>query len=218
MPIGGYPVFVGQAMTNLGATDITSDSDSQEMVGIEEPTEAPSIPFHSSSHSTHTTVSGGAILPLMTSFNTLSPGFYRQTGSRAYKCTFENCQRAFYRREHLTRHIRIHTGEKPFMCSAPGCWKKFSRMDELKRHAKIHDKSRIKIDSLNEPPAAFLYASVPNNRPAPCWMEGHHHVVDRQGRPDQYWVQAEPTNQPYAQAAAKKPKAGAFDITSILND
>ncbi|OAG05947.1 uncharacterized protein CC84DRAFT_1092346, partial [Paraphaeosphaeria sporulosa] len=53
----------------------------------------------------------------------------------AFPCAF--CDQSFGRKEHLTRHRRIHTQEKPFRCSS--CTKCFSRLDVLNRHISTHE-------------------------------------------------------------------------------
>ena len=58
---------------------------------------------------------------------------------KIFKCF--TCSKSFGRKEHLTRHLRIHTKTKNFLCPVTNCVSRFSRRDEVHRHLRssIHN-------------------------------------------------------------------------------
>ncbi|KAG7440375.1 uncharacterized protein BT62DRAFT_910701, partial [Guyanagaster necrorhizus] len=54
---------------------------------------------------------------------------------RLYVCTYEGCNKAFARGEHLKRHINcVHLECRPFECPHEGCTSTFSRKDNMNQH------------------------------------------------------------------------------------
>ncbi|XP_068606348.1 zinc finger protein PLAGL2 [Brachionichthys hirsutus] len=70
-------------------------------------------------------------------------------GTKEKKHQCDHCDRRFYTRKDVRRHMVVHTGRKDFLCQY--CAQRFGRKDHLTRHVKkSHSQELLKIKS--EPP------------------------------------------------------------------
>ncbi|XP_006012026.1 zinc finger protein PLAGL2 [Latimeria chalumnae] len=80
-------------------------------------------------------------------------------GAKEKKHQCEHCERRFYTRKDVRRHMVVHTGRKDFLCQY--CAQRFGRKDHLTRHVKkSHSQELLKIKT--EPPDMLgLFNSSP---------------------------------------------------------
>ena len=98
-------------------------------------------------------------------------------GAKEKKHPCDHCDRRFYTRKDVRRHMVVHTGRKDFLCQY--CAQRFGRKDHLTRHVKkSHARELLRVktepdDSLEtfvcdlEPPAGFKGELPPPAAPLP---------------------------------------------------
>ncbi|XP_034484275.1 zinc finger protein 300-like [Drosophila innubila] len=59
--------------------------------------------------------------------------------NKSHTCVY--CGKVFIKKQHWTRHLRVHTGERPYNC--PHCQRAFSQISSLKTHIRVHTGERI---------------------------------------------------------------------------
>ena len=82
-------------------------------------------------------VSGSQVIsPIILSAPSSQP--LQDDRKRTFKCTYNDCDKTYFKSSHLKSHMRSHTGEKPYQCSWDDCERRFARSDELSRHKRTH--------------------------------------------------------------------------------
>ncbi|KAM0786429.1 hypothetical protein ACM66B_001893 [Microbotryomycetes sp. NB124-2] len=94
----------------------------------------------SSSGSTHAPASTGrsTTTAIIINGRLTSTSSLETSGGRLkkFKCTYEDCDKAYTRPVRLEEHLRSHTGERPFACTE--CDATFQRDSHLKAHQRTH--------------------------------------------------------------------------------
>lgn len=86
----------------------------------------------------------------------------RSPSERRFKCEQDGCEKMFFTRKDVKRHMVVHTGVRNFPCQ--NCQQRFGRKDHLVRHAKkSHNRdcrSSASSYSLASAPATFAPQSL----------------------------------------------------------
>ncbi|XP_030635704.1 zinc finger protein PLAG1 [Chanos chanos] len=111
------------------------------------------------------------------------------TKEKRHQC--EHCERRFYTRKDVRRHLVVHTGRKDFLCQY--CAQRFGRKDHLTRHVKKshpHELLRVKaepveLESRPSPPAGPFTLRYPLGHtsyspPAPLRAELESYLLELQ--------------------------------------
>jgi hypothetical protein len=68
------------------------------------------------------------------------------TGEYTFKCTEEECGKAFLNSHSLKIHVRVHTKDRPYGCDMGGCDKNFNTLYRLKAHQRVHNGTTFKCE------------------------------------------------------------------------
>jgi len=94
----------------------------------------------------------------------------RSPSERRFKCEQHGCEKVFFTRKDVKRHMVVHTGQRNFAC--PFCQQRFGRKDHLVRHAKKSHNRDTRVSTA----AAFsaLQAPQPSSSSHPfCQPKSH---------------------------------------------
>ena len=90
----------------------------------------------------------------------------RSPSERRFKCDQIGCEKIFFTRKDVKRHMVVHTGQRNFPC--PFCQQRFGRKDHLVRHAKKSHNRDTRTSALN------AYASTSGSAPSSSSLHHHH--------------------------------------------
>ncbi|XP_032817694.2 zinc finger protein PLAG1-like [Petromyzon marinus] len=132
-------------------------------------------------------------------------------GLKEKRHTCEQCERRFYTRKDVRRHMVVHTGRKDFVCQF--CSQRFGRKDHLTRHAKkSHGQEVLKgrMETHQEILGMLGVGSLQQQQQQPHHHHHHHqHVREDYGgmlaQSTQAFLQAMPVMNVYSQVGASLP-------------